>query len=168
MQDKFCYNMSMFNIVLFAPEIPHNTGAIARSCFVTGAKLHLIHPLGFHLDEKSLARAGLDYWKHIEVAEYLDFDEFLSKNPNARLFLVETRAGIKYHEAKYHAGDFLVFGSETKGLPPWLMDKYADRIVNIPMKDTGRSLNLSVCVGIILFEALRQNEFCQLGVRIEK
>jgi len=149
----------MFNIVLFGPEIPHNTGAIARSCFVTGARLHLIHPLGFHLDEKSIARAGLDYWEQMDVLEYLDFDDFLAKNPDARLFLVETRAGAVYSDACYAAGDFLVFGGETKGLPAWMMDKYADRIVNIPMKNVGRSLNLSVCVGIILFEALRQNDF---------
>jgi len=149
----------MFNIVLFEPEIPHNTGAVARSCFVTGAKLHLIHPLGFHLDEKSVARAGLDYWKHIDVQEYLNFDEFLLRQPNARLFLVEARVGTIYHKAKFCEGDFLVFGSETKGLPTWLMDRYSDRIVNIPMKDVGRSLNLSVCVGILLYEALRQNDF---------
>jgi len=149
----------MINVVLHQPEIPHNTGAIARTCFVTGSKLHLIHPLGFHLDEKSVARAGLDYWEQLDVAEYMDFDDFLAQNPDARLFLVETRAGVLYNEARFADGDFLVFGSETKGLPVWMMDKYADRIVNIPMKDVGRSLNLSVCVGIILFEVLRQNDF---------
>ena len=149
----------MVNIVLFNPEIPHNTGAIARSCFVTGAKLHLIHPLGFHLDERSVARAGLDYWEQLDVSEYLNFDEFLDKNPGARLFLVETRAGTVYSDANFCPGDFLVFGSETKGLPDWLMDKYLGNIVNVPMKKVGRSLNLSVCVGVVLFEALRQNDF---------
>ena len=156
---QILYNGDMVNIVLFEPEIPHNTGAIARSCFVTGAKLHLIHPLGFHLDEKSVARAGLDYWDKLGTAQYLNFDEFLNKNPDARLFLVETRAGSVYSDAQYKPGDFLVFGNETKGLPAWLMDKYSDQIVNVPMKNVGRSLNLSVCVGILLFEALRQNDF---------
>jgi len=147
------------NIILHKPEIPHNTGAIARTCFVTGTKLHLIHPLGFHLDEKSVARAGLDYWHQLGVMEYLDFDDFMAKNPDARIWLAETRAGINYSDAQYAAGDFIMFGSETKGLPPELMDKYSGQIINIPMKDVGRSLNLSVCVGIILYEALKQTNF---------
>ena len=159
MQGNFCYNVKMINIVLFQPEIPHNTGAIARSCYVTGSKLHLIRPLGFHLDEKSVARAGLDYWELMDIADYADWSDFLGRNPFTRLFFAETRVGVPYSEAQYQAGDFIVFGGETKGLPNWLLDDTIGQTINIPMKNVGRSLNLSVSVGIILFEALRQNGF---------
>ncbi|MCL2854688.1 MAG: tRNA (cytidine(34)-2'-O)-methyltransferase [Defluviitaleaceae bacterium] len=149
----------MMNIVLFEPEIPHNTGAVGRTCLLTGAKLHLIHPLGFFLDEKSLRRCGLDYWQQLNVAEYEDFDDFLSRNPGARIFLAETGGALRYDQAKYQADDFFVFGRETSGLPRRLLDKYANQIITIPMKSQGRSLNLSVSVGIILYEALRQTGF---------
>ncbi|MDR2168060.1 MAG: tRNA (cytidine(34)-2'-O)-methyltransferase [Clostridiales bacterium] len=151
----------MMNIVLYQPEIPHNTGAIARTCFLTGAKLHLVHPLGFFLDEKSVARAGLDYWNQIDIFEYRDFSDFLSKNSAARLILAESRIGRLYTEISYQIDDFIVFGGETRGIPAELLEKY--EIVNIPMKNMGRSLNLSVSVGIILYEALRQNGFGDLA-----
>ncbi|MCL2235516.1 MAG: tRNA (cytidine(34)-2'-O)-methyltransferase [Defluviitaleaceae bacterium] len=147
------------NIVLHEPEIPHNTGAVGRTCLLTGARLHLIHPLGFFLDEKSLKRSGLDYWHKISVTEYENFDDFLRRNPCARLFFVETGGSKRYDQVVYDKDDFFVFGRETKGLPPSILERYPDQIITIPMKSDGRSLNLSVTVGIILYEALRQTGF---------
>ena len=147
------------NIVLYQPEIPQNTGAIGRTCLVAGARLHLIHPLGFVMNEKHLARAGMDYWKNVDVTEYADFDDFLAKNNGARIFLAETCGAISYTDAKFEKDDFVIFGCETKGLPNWMLDSYADQIISIPMKIDSRSLNLSVTVGIILYEALRQTGF---------
>jgi len=152
------YNSTM-NIVLFEPEIPHNTGAIGRTCLMTGAKLHLIHPLGFFLDEKSLKRAGMDYWGQIDVREYVNFADFMEINPGVRFFLVETGGERTYAQAEFKPGDFLIFGSESKGLPTWLLEEYRDCIIKIPMKGEERSLNLSVSVGIVLYEALRQFGF---------
>ena len=145
------------NIVLYQPEIPHNTGAVGRTCLAAGAKLHLIHPLGFLLSQKHLARAGMDYWQHVDVVEYADFDDFLTKNAGARIFLAETRGAMQYTDVAFAPDDFIVFGCETKGLPRWLLEQYHDSVISIPMKNKqARSLNLSVTVGIILFEALRQ------------
>jgi len=151
-----------FNLVLHQPEIPHNTGAISRTCLMTGSKLHLIHPLGFYLDEKSLKRSGLDYWHKLNVQEYENFDNFLERNPSANFYLVESGIGTNYTKPTYNPGDFFVFGSETIGLPEWLLKKYATKIINIPMTGEERSLNLSVAAGIILYEALRQNDFPSL------
>ena len=162
------------NIVLHQPEIPHNTGAIGRTCLVTGTKLHLIRPYGFYLDEKSLKRAGMDYWHKIEVYEYDNFSQFLASIPNkipsgraslpdktvpshARIYLIETGGSKTYTDVKYNQDDYIIFGSETTGLPAQLIDEYRDRIVSIPMIGDARSLNLSVAVGIVLYEALRQN-----------
>ena len=150
------------NIVLHQPEIPHNTGAIGRTCLITGAKLHLIRPYGFHLDEKSLKRSGLDYWPKLGVLEYSNFDEFLEKNADIRFFLAETGGSMTYADAVYKENDYIIFGSETRGLPPCILDKYPERIISIPMKGDERSLNLSVSVGIILYEALRQTGFVGL------
>ena len=147
------------NIVLHQPEIPHNTGAIGRTCLMTNSSLHLIRPLGFYLDEKSLKRSGLDYWHRLDVHEYDSFDDFLTKNQNIRLFLIETGGKKIYTEVKYQSEDYLIFGSETTGLPKWMLEKYADQVVSIPMAGEERSLNLSVAVGIVLYEALRQNNF---------
>lgn len=147
------------NIVLYEPEIPHNTGAIGRTCLMTGAGLHLIHPLGFFLDEKSLKRSGLDYWPKINVREYINFQHFMEENPGINFYLVETGGEKTYAEVKYHPDDFLIFGSESKGLPTQLLEKYSNRIITIPMKGNERSLNLSVSVGIVLYEASRQNGF---------
>jgi tRNA (cytidine/uridine-2'-O-)-methyltransferase len=150
------------NIVLYQPEIPHNTGAIGRTCLMTGAKLHLIHPLGFYLDEKALKRSGLDYWKKLNVKEYDSFHHFLESNPDPNLYLVETGGRKIYTDPTFKQNDYLVFGSETCGLPPWLLEKYPDRIISIPMTGEERSLNLSVSVGIVLYEVLRQGGFNHL------
>ena len=150
------------NIVLHQPEIPHNTGAIGRTCLMTGAGLHLIRPLGFYLDEKSLKRSGLDYWHKLDVHEYDNFQDFVDKNPSARFFLVESNEGRAYTDVEYKPGDYLVFGSETCGLPAWLLAQYPQQVVNIPMTGEERSLNLSVAAGIVLYEALRQNGFAGL------
>ena len=150
------------NIVLHEPEIPHNTGAIGRTCLMTQTQLHLIHPLGFSLDEQSVKRAGLDYWHKVNVHEYESFKDFLERNPNTRLFLAESGSGQLYTDVEYSMGDYIIFGSETKGLPISLLTKYPDRIIKIPMIGEERSINLSVSVGVILFEALRQNGFVGL------
>ena len=148
------------NIVLHQPEIPHNTGAIGRTCLVTNSRLHLIHPLGFYLDEKSLKRSGLDYWHKLQVREYDSFDEFLQKNMVEQIFFIETEGTKKYSDVNYNKNCFLVFGSETAGLPKTILDKYPKNIVHIPMTQGERSLNLSVAVGVVLYEALRQTGFC--------
>jgi tRNA (cytidine/uridine-2'-O-)-methyltransferase len=147
------------NIVLHEPEIPHNTGAVGRTCLVTGTALHLIHPLGFYLDAKSLKRSGLDYWPKLHVQEYDDFHHFIERNAPARFFLVETGGGTSYADISYAPGDYFIFGSETRGLPDWMLARYADRVISIPMRGGERSLNLSVSAGIVLYEALRQNGF---------
>ena len=148
------------NIVLHQPEIPHNTGAIGRTCLQTGAALHLIHPLGFYLDEKSRRRAGLDYWHRLQVHEYANFADFEARNPRARCFLVETAGSVPYTRPTYQPGDYFIFGSETCGLPPALLGAFPNQIIRIPMQGDARSLNLSVSVGIVLYEALRQTGFC--------
>ena len=147
------------NIVLFEPEIPHNTGAIGRTCIVTGAQLHLIRPLGFFLDEKSLKRAGMDYWQYLNVREYDNFEHFLAENPGIRFHLIETGGTKIYTQANFLPGDFLIFGSESKGLPSWLLNQHGEKVISIPMKSGERSLNLSVSAGIVLYEAMRQNNF---------
>ena len=149
------------NIVLHQPEIPHNTGAIGRTCLLTGAKLHLIHPFGFYLDNAALKRSGMDYWHRLDVCEYADFDDFLNKNKGGRLWLAETGGSTRYDAASFEPSDYIIFGSEATGLPKSLVDAYRDRVISIPMvKDVpDRSLNLSVCVAIILYEALRQTNF---------
>jgi len=129
---------------------------------MTGASLHLIHPLGFFLDEKSLKRAGLDYWHQIDVHEHDSFDDFLCSNPGARFFLVETGDSKLYTDVKYKPDDYIIFGSETTGLPQWLLDRYKSNRIRIPMIGEERSLNLSVAAGIVLYEALRQNGFAGL------
>ncbi len=153
------------NIVLYNPEIPPNTGNIARTCAVTNTKLHLIKPLGFDIDEKSVRRAGLDYWNLLNIKVYENFSEFIKKTKPEKLVLVTTKANKYYSEMKYDEDHFLVFGSETKGLPQEIHDMYIDQRVKIPMisSDNARSLNLSNSVNIILYEALRQNEFRNLG-----
>lgn len=152
----------MINIVLHQPEIPHNTGAIGRTCLMTNSTLHLIHPLGFFLDQKSLKRSGLDYWHKIKIHEYMNFGDFLQKNPTANIYLAESGDGQFYTDVRYQPNDFIIFGSETTGLPADIMTQYQDRVVKIPMTGKERSLNLSVSVGIVLYEALRQNGFCGL------
>jgi len=127
---------------------------------MTGVALHLIHPLGFRLDEKSLKRSGLDYWHKISVHEYMNFADFVEKNPQANIYLAESGEGSYYTDVNFNPGDYIVFGSETVGLPQNILSKY--QIVKIPMTGLERSLNLSVSVGIVLYEALRQNGFAGL------
>ncbi|MDD3409484.1 MAG: tRNA (uridine(34)/cytosine(34)/5-carboxymethylaminomethyluridine(34)-2'-O)-methyltransferase TrmL [Eubacteriales bacterium] len=143
------------NIVLVYPEIPQNTGNIARTCAATGSTLHLIKPLGFSLDDKYLKRAGLDYWHMMRYFVYDGFDELLRKYPDARMHFLSTKAPRAYTEATYGPDDFLVFGCETHGLPETLLEKAYDRCVRIPMVADARSLNLSNSVAIVLYEALR-------------
>jgi len=132
---------------------------------MTGTSLHLIHPLGFHLDEKSLKRSGMDYWKKIDVRQYTNFADFIAQNPDANIFLAETGGQINHTQANFAPGDFIIFGSETKGLPSWILQQYHDKIISIPMTGDDRSLNLSVSVGIILYEALRQTGFPNLTTK---
>ncbi|MDO4483493.1 MAG: tRNA (uridine(34)/cytosine(34)/5-carboxymethylaminomethyluridine(34)-2'-O)-methyltransferase TrmL [Clostridia bacterium] len=149
----------MLNIVLFNPEIPQNTGNIARTCAATGAELHLIEPLGFSLSDKYLKRAGLDYWGLMKYHVYSGMDDFLAKHPNARMHFASTKAPRGYHEAAYEDGDFIVFGCETRGLPENLLEKVYDKCIRIPMRPEARSLNLSNSVAVVLYEALRQLDF---------
>ncbi len=148
------------NIVLVEPEIPQNAGNIARTCAVTGAKLHMVRPLGFEVSDKHLKRAGLDYWNLLDIFYYDNIEEVMDKFYNGKNFyFFSTKAKCIHSDAKYKDGDFLVFGKETKGLPESLLEKHYDECVRIPMMGETRSLNLSnsVCVGV--YEALRQNGY---------
>lgn len=152
------------NIVMVEPEIPQNTGNIARTCAITGAKLHLVHPLGFKIDEKALKRAGLDYWDKLEIEEHNSLNEFLQKYPIGKnnMYLATTKGKTKYTDVDYSSMDevFVLYGKETKGLPEDLLEKYLDeRTIRIPMLETLRSLNLSNSVAIITYEILRQHNF---------
>ena len=153
------YNTAMFHIVLVEPEIPQNTGNISRTCAVTGAALHLVHPLGFSLDEKHLRRAGLDYWKDLTLYEHESFAAVEAAYPQARFFLATTHAARSYAQVSYRDGDFLVFGKETAGLGQAILSRRADDGIRIPMGRDQRSLNLSNAVAVVLYEALRQNSF---------
>ena len=151
------------NIVLVEPEIPQNTGNIARTCAATGAKLHLVHPLGFDISEKAVKRAGLDYWDKLEIEEHVSFEEFLSKykpEDNA-MFFVTTKGKHVYSEPNYEDARevFLLFGKETKGLPEDVLIKYIDKTIRIPMRESLRSLNLSNAVSIVAYEVFRHFEF---------
>ena len=146
----------MFNVVLVEPEIPPNTGNIGRLCLATGSTLHLVKPLGFLIDDRALKRAGLDYWKEVDVRLWDSFEELrLSRETNARFFFLTTKSKRAYYDVRFRAGDFLVFGRETKGLPEPLLTAHPDDLLTIPMRGT-RSLNLATAVGIVLFEAMRQ------------
>ena len=147
------------HIVLYQPEIPQNTGNIARTCAATGSMLHLIKPLGFSLEDKYLKRAGLDYWRMMQYRVYENFEELLSAWPDAQLHFLSTKAPRSYTEPAYGKDDFLVFGCETRGLPESLLSRVYERCVRIPMVEGARSLNLSNSVAIVLYEALRQQQF---------
>ncbi len=150
----------MFEIVLFEPEIPPNTGNIIRLCANTGSNLHLIKPLGFELNDKRCRRAGLDYHEYAQVKQYDYLEECLLQFDTARIFAVSTRGSKYYHEITFQAGDVLIFGPETRGLPKDFLDKQdSDHIIRIPMLPTNRSLNLSNSVSVIVYEAWRQCEF---------
>lgn len=150
---------AMFNLVLVEPEIPQNTGNIARSCAVTGASLHLVKPFGFSLDDRHLKRAGLDYWHLLEINYYDSFEQLKQTFPDSRFFYATTKAKKFYTKISFLPGDFLVFGKETKGLPEQLLRANWSNCMRIPMLNNVRSLNLSNSVAIILFEAFRQNNF---------
>lgn len=151
------------NIVMIEPEIPQNTGNIARTCAITGAKLHLVHPLGFKIDEKSLKRAGLDYWDKVEIEEHNNFESFLEKHKpeDTNMFFATTKGKHIYCEPNYEDMNevFLLFGKETKGLPEDILQKYIDKTIRIPMRPTLRSLNLSNSVNIVLYEVYRHKGF---------
>ena len=149
----------MLHIVLYHPEIPPNTGNVARLCAGTGVQLHLIEPLGFVIDDKHLKRAGLDYWNLMTYKVWPDMESFLAAHPDGRMHFASTKAPRGYHQAEYRDGDFLVFGCETRGLPENLLEKVYDRCVRIPMRAEARSLNLSNSVAVVLYEALRQADF---------
>jgi tRNA (cytidine/uridine-2'-O-)-methyltransferase len=145
-----------FHIVLIEPEIPPNTGNIARLCGATGTVLHLVGKLGFSTEDRMLKRAGLDYWDEVEIHYWQDFDQLRGNYPEARFFYTSKKAMKSYVEAEFHEGDFLVFGKETKGLPDELLEANIDRAIRIPIFGRVRSINLSTAAGIVLYEALRQ------------
>jgi len=148
-----------FNIVLVEPEIPPNTGSIARLCGATGSNLHLVHPLGFSTDDKHLKRAGLDYWPYVTIRHWPDFDTFLTGQEENDLYFFTTKTKKSYTRASFRPGDFLIFGRETKGLPEETLNLYPDRCYTLPMSNSHiRSLNLAMAAGIVLYEALRQNQ----------
>ena len=149
----------MLNIVLVEPEIPQNCGNIARTCAATGARLHLIRPLGFDISEKAVKRAGLDYWNLLEIFDYENLDDFFSKNDVKQMWLLSTKAPRRYTEANFQDGCYLFFGKETKGLPEDFLEAHRDACVRLPMRQEARSLNLSNSVAITVYEALRQLDF---------
>lgn len=154
----------MFHVVLYQPEIPPNTGNIIRLCANTGSRLHLIHPLGFELEDSKLKRAGLDYHEWAEVRDYPDLDAFLHEVQPARLFALSTRGARRYDQVAYAAGDALLFGPETRGLPAGLLASLPpEHILRLPMRPNVRSLNLSNSVAVVVYEAWRQSDFAGGG-----
>ena len=149
----------MLNIVLHQPEIPANTGNIGRTCVATGTVLHLIEPLGFKLNEKAVKRAGLDYWDKLDVTVYSDYQDFLDKNPGAKIYMATTKAHKVYTEPEYEPDCYIMFGKESAGIPEEILLDNQENCVRIPMWGDIRSLNLSNSVSIVLYEALRQNGF---------
>ena len=155
----------MLNIVLHEPEIPANTGNIGRTCVATGTRLHLIEPLGFRLNEKALKRAGMDYWKDLDVRTYIDFEDFLAQNPGAKLYMATFKAEKVYTQVQYEPDCYIMFGKESAGIPEEILVRYRENCVRIPMIGDIRSLNLGNSAAIILYEALRQQEFA--GMELE-
>lgn len=149
----------MLNIVLLEPEIPANTGNIGRTCVAAGARLHLIEPLGFSLSEKALKRAGMDYWKSLDVTTYIDYQDFLDRNPGAKIYMATTKAQKVYTEAAYEPDCYIMFGKESAGIPEEILVENKENCVRIPMIGDIRSLNLGNSAAIILYEVLRQNGF---------
>ena len=153
----------MLNIVLYEPEIPHNTGAIARTCVLTHSKLHLIKPFGFSIDDKHLKRAGLDYWPLLEIEVYENYKDFMDKNKDKTIYYSTTKTSNIYTDVKFKDGDFIMFGPETRGIPESILDENSEKCIRIPMiKELKRSLNLANSANIVLFEALRQVGFYDL------
>lgn len=153
----------MINIVLVEPEIPMNTGNIARTCAATRSRLHLIKPLGFDISDKAVKRAGLDYWHMVDLCVYENLEEFFHRNPQPDLWLATTKAPRDYTQAEFSSDCWLVFGKETAGLPASLRQRYYDRCIRIPMREDARSLNLANSVAILTYEALRQQGFPDLS-----
>ena len=151
--------MAKLNIVLYEPEIPANTGNIGRTCVATGTRLHLIEPLGFKLNEKALKRAGMDYWSQLDVERYVNYEDFLQRNPGAKIYMATTKAKKIYSEASYEPDCYIMFGKESAGIPEEILVEHPEECVRIPMIGETRSLNLSNSVAIVLYEALRQNQF---------
>lgn len=147
------------HVILHQPEIPANTGNIGRTCVATGTGLHLIEPLGFRLDEKSIKRAGMDYWENLHVTRYINFEEFQEKHPGAKIWFATTKAKRVYTEAEFGMDDYIMFGKESAGIPEEILAEHEEACIRIPMLDNIRSLNLSNSVAIVLYEALRQNDF---------
>ena len=157
--------MSHFHIVLLEPEIPANTGNIGRTCVAAGASLHLIDPLGFKLSEKEIRRAGMDYWTSLDVHRYLDYGDFLDKNPDARIYYASTKAPRTYAEVSYPENCFIMFGKESAGIPEEILYSHPQECIRIPMAGGIRSLNLANAAAIVLYEALRQNGFAGLETK---
>ena len=151
--------MAKLNIVLYEPEIPSNTGNIGRTCVATGTRLHLIEPLGFRLNEKAIKRAGMDYWSDLDVTTYVNYEEFLEKNPGAKIYMATTKSRQTYTEVSYEPDCYIMFGKESAGIPEDILYDNQETAVRIPMINDIRSLNLSNSVAIVLYEALRQNSF---------
>ncbi|MBD5532731.1 MAG: tRNA (cytidine(34)-2'-O)-methyltransferase [Lachnospiraceae bacterium] len=154
--------MPRMNIVLHEPEIPSNTGNIGRTCVATGSVLHLIEPLGFRLTEKEIKRAGMDYWEQLDVRRYDDYRDFCEKNPNIRMWYATTKAKKTYAEADFGKDDFIMFGKESAGIPEEILVAHEEMCIRIPMLPEIRSLNLSNSVSIVLYEALRQQNFSSM------
>ncbi len=155
------------NIILHQPEIPANTGNIGRTCVATGTSLHLIEPLGFSLSEKNLKRAGMDYWKDLDVHTYVNFQEFLDQNPGAKIWMATTKAKHTHTEVSYGENDFIMFGKESAGIPEEILVDYEDTCIRIPMLPEIRSLNLSNAAAVVLYEALRQQNFASMQLEGE-
>ncbi len=149
----------MLNIVLFEPEIPANTGNIGRTCVAANTRLHLIEPLGFRLNEKNLKRAGMDYWNDLDVTTYINYEDFLEKNPGAKIYMATTKAKHVYTEVNYEPDCYIMFGKESAGIPEEILVDHEETCIRIPMTGDIRSLNLGNSVAIVLYEALRQNGF---------
>ncbi len=154
--------MSKINIVLLEPEIPANTGNIGRTCAATGSRLHLIEPLGFRLNEKALKRAGMDYWKELDVTTYINYEDFLEKNPGAKIYMATTKGQHVYSDVKFEPDCYIMFGKESAGIPEEILLEHPNEAIRIPMMGETRSLNLANSVSIVLYEALRQNGFAQM------
>ena len=155
------------NIVLHEPEIPANTGNIGRTCVATGSTLHLIEPLGFRLNEKEIKRAGMDYWEHLDVRRYDDYKDFCEKNPNAKIWFATTKAKHTYTDVEFGPDDYIMFGKESAGIPEEILVDHEENCIRIPMLPQIRSLNLSNSVSIVLYEALRQQNFAQMQLEGE-
>ena len=155
----------MLNIVLHEPEIPQNTGNIGRTCVATGTRLHLIEPLGFSISDKEVKRAGMDYWEHLDVTVYEDYEDFCKRNPGAKVYMATTKGPNVYSDVSYEPDCYIMFGKESGGIPEEILVNNQENAIRIPMNPEIRSLNLANSVAIVLYEALRQNNFT--GMQME-